>query len=71
MLEKRTTKANSPYDPQPYTAEAVHGTQMVGKRGEERKARDWQMWKKVDNRPAQRFSRTRGFLSLISQGRVM
>ena len=59
LLERKTTKANSPYDPQPYTAEAVHGTQIVGKRGEERKVRDSQKWKRVEIRPAQRFSRTR------------
>ena len=58
LLERKTTKANSPYDPRPYTAEAVHGTQIVGKRGEERKVRDSQKWKKVDIRPVQRFSRT-------------
>ena len=59
MLERKTTKANSPCDPQPYTAEAVHGTQIVGKSGEERKVRDSQKWKRMENRPAQRFSRTR------------
>ena len=58
LLERKTTKANSPYDPRPYTAEAVHGTQIVGKRGEERKVRDSQKWKKVKIRPVQRFSRT-------------
>ena len=58
LLERKTTKANSPYDPRPYTAEAVHGTQIVGKRGEERKVRDSQKWKKVEIRPVQRFSRT-------------
>ena len=43
----------------PYTVEAVHGTQIVGKRGEERKLRDSQKWKKEEIRPAQRFSKTR------------
>ena len=59
MLERKTTKGKSPYDPQPYTAEAVHGTQLVGKRGGERKVRDSQEWKKVEIRPAQRLSRKR------------
>ena len=59
LLERKTTKGKSPYDPQPFTAEAVHGTQLVGKRGGERKVRDSQEWKKVEIRPAQRFSRTR------------
>ena len=59
VQERKTTKANPPYDPQPHTAEAVHGTQIVGKRGEEMKVRDSQQWKKVEIRPASRFSRTR------------
>ena len=46
-------------NPQPYTAEAVHGTQIVGIRGEERKVRDSQKWKKVEIRPASRFTKTR------------
>ena len=58
LLERKATKANSPYDPRPYTAEAVHGTQIVGRRGEERKVRDSQRWKRVEIRPAQEFSRT-------------
>ena len=58
VQERKTTKANPPYDPQPHTAEAVHGTQIVGKRGEEMKVRDSQQWKKVEIRPASRFSRT-------------
>ena len=37
LMERKTTKSNSPYDPHPYTAESVHGTQIVGRRGEERK----------------------------------
>ena len=53
LLERKTTKANSPYDPQPYTAEAVHGTQIVGRRGEERKVRYSQKWKWMEIRPVQ------------------
>ena len=59
LLERKTTKANSPCDPQPHTDEAVHGTQIVGKRGEEREVRDSQKWKKVEIRLAQRFTKTR------------
>ena len=35
LLERKITNANSQFDPQPFTAEAVHGTQIVGRRGEE------------------------------------
>ena len=56
LLERKTTKANSPFDPQPFTAEAVHGTQIVGRRGEEKKVHDIQKWKRVELRPPQQFS---------------
>ena len=46
------------YDPQPCIAEAVHGTPIVDKRGEERKARNSQKRKRVEIRPVQRFSLT-------------
>ena len=54
--ERKTTKANSPFDPQPITEEAVHGTQIVGRRGEEKKVHDIQKWKRVELRPPQQFS---------------
>ena len=57
LLERKSTKADSPYDPQPYTAEAVHGTQVVGRRGEERKVRDSQRRKRIQTRPSQQFGR--------------
>ena len=57
LLERKTTKSDSPYDPSPYTAEEVHGTQIVGRRGEERKVRDSQKWKKVKLATKQHFSR--------------
>ena len=57
LLERRTTKSDSPYDPRPYTAVEVHGTQIVGRRGEERKVRDSQRWKKVKLATKQQFSR--------------
>ena len=53
--ERKTTKANPPYDPQPHTAEAV---QIVGKRREEMKVLDKQQWKKVEIRPVSRFTET-------------
>ena len=58
LLERKTTKTNSPYDPQPYTAEAIHGTQIVCRRGEERKMCDSQKWKRVELRLVQQFSKT-------------
>ena len=57
LLERKTTD-NSPYDPQPYIAEAVHGTQVVGRKGEERMVCDSHKWKRVEIRPAQQPSRT-------------
>ena len=79
LLERKTTKANSPCDPQPYTAEAVQGTQIAGKRGEEREARDSQKWKKMEIRLAQgspgqgrrhgKRIRTSDYLSPTSRGR--
>ena len=45
LLERRTSKSDSPYDPSPYTAEEVHGTQIVGRRAEGRKIRDSQKWR--------------------------
>ena len=47
-LERKTTQANLPYDPHLYTAEADQGTQIVCRRGEERKVRDSQKWKRVE-----------------------
>ena len=41
----------------PYTAEEVHGTQIVGRRGDERKVRDSQKWKKVRLATKQQFRR--------------
>ena len=58
-MERKTTKSDSPYDPHPYTAVAVHGTQVVGSRGVERKVCDSQKWKRVEIRTAQKFSRSR------------
>ena len=58
-LERKTTQANLPYDPHLYTAEADQGTQIVCRRGEERKVRDSQKWKRVEIRPAQQFSWSR------------
>ena len=57
LLERRTSKSDSPYDPSPYTAEEVHGTQIVGRRGEEKKVRDSQKWKKVRLANKQQFWR--------------
>ena len=32
LLQRKSTKSKSPFDPQPFTAEEVHGTQVVGRR---------------------------------------
>ena len=58
LLERKVTKMNSHYDPQPYIAEAVHGTQIIRRRGEERKVRNSQKRKKFEIRLAQKFRRT-------------
>ena len=59
LLQRKSTKSDSPYDPQPFIAEEVHGTQIIGRRGEETKVRDSQKWKRVELRAAQQFSRKR------------
>ena len=59
LLQRKSTKSKSLYDPQPFTAEKVHGTQVIGRRGEEIKVRDRQKWKRVQLRAAQQFSRKR------------
>ena len=55
LLERKTTKSDSPYDPRPYTAEEVHGTLIVGRRGEGRKEKGSQRWKKVKLATKQQF----------------
>ena len=47
LLVRKQSKADSPYDPDPYKVIEVHGTQIVARRGEEIKARDAQFCKKV------------------------
>ena len=59
LLQRKSIKSKSPYDPQPFTAEKVHGTQVNRRRGEEIKVRDSQKWKRVELRAAQQFSRNR------------
>ena len=47
LLERKSTKSNSPYDPDPYTVSQTHGTQISANRRGESKTRDAQKWKKV------------------------
>ena len=35
LLERKSTKSNSPYDPDPYTVSQTHGTQITANRGGE------------------------------------
>ena len=47
LLERKSTKSNSPYDPDPYTVSQTHGTQITANRGGVSMTRDAQKWKKV------------------------
>ena len=47
QLKRKTTKDTSPYDPRPYKAADVRGTQITGERDGTTKTRDSQKWKKV------------------------
>ena len=47
LMERKTTKTNSPYDPNPYTVSQTHGTQITATREGVSKTRDAQKWKKV------------------------
>ena len=40
LLERKYTKSNSPYYPDPYTVSQTHGTQITANRGGESKTRD-------------------------------
>ena len=51
LLDRKVTKSNSPYEPEPYTAETVHDTQIVDRGGDKQKVRDSQKWKRVELRP--------------------
>ena len=48
LLKRKSTKQDSVYDPQPYKVVEKYGTQIVAERGDERKVRDAQRWKKVE-----------------------
>ena len=47
MLKRQSTKADSAYNPEPYTVTDVMGTQIRAARGSEVKTRDAQLWKKL------------------------
>ena len=48
MLEQKSTKSKTPFDPDTFQAVAVHGSQITGRRGVELKTRDSQKWKTVN-----------------------
>ena len=56
LLKRKSTKRDSPYDPDPFLVTSVWGTQIQGERQGKKKTRDAQRWKKlqVDNRPRRR-----------------
>ena len=45
LLERKTTKRNSPYDPNPFEVVEVVGTRVKAKMGKTTKTRDSQKWK--------------------------
>ena len=47
LLERKVTKSNGPYDPDPYTVTQTHGTQITATRVGASKTRESQKWKKV------------------------
>ena len=47
LLKQKTTKRTPPYDPKPYTVTSVRGHQIAACRGNQRRTRDAQKWKKV------------------------
>ena len=55
MLERKSTKKNSPYDPKHYEVVEVIGTQIKAKREESIKVRDAQKWKVVKPQKLVRF----------------
>ena len=42
LLSRKSAKTVTPFDPDEYRAVEVHGTQVTGQRGNERKTRDSQ-----------------------------
>ena len=48
LLKRKSTKQDSVYDPQPYCVTETYGTQIAAVRGDQRKTRDAQRWKKVE-----------------------
>ena len=48
LLRRKSTKHESRYDPEPYLAVQVQGSQVVGERGRHQKTRDAQRWKRYE-----------------------
>ena len=57
LLERKSSKHVSPYDPEPFRVTTVHGKQITGQRGENVKVRDSQKWKKIVAASKQQFHR--------------
>ena len=47
LLERKSEKSTTPYDPEPYKEKQTHGTQITVSRGEVTRKRDAKQWKKV------------------------
>ena len=50
LLKRKTTKHRSPFDPDPFIAIHVNGTQIQGERDGTTKTRDAQRWKKLNQK---------------------
>ena len=50
LLKQKPSKRTPPYDPHPYTVTVVRGHQITGSRGNQKRTRDAQKWKKVSIR---------------------
>ena len=62
LLERKATKTQTPYDPEHFTVTSTHGTQITGRRGEDKKTRDAQKWKKVKPGAARDYDKIRASL---------
>ena len=66
LLSRNQTKANSPYDPDPFVVTKMHGSQIQAARGKEIKKRDAKFWKIVDTEERLDYKAIRDKLARIS-----
>jgi hypothetical protein len=59
LLLQRTSKTKSRYDPKPFTVVQVQGTQITAERGDKRRRRDAQKFKKVERGEVRNYHNTR------------